>query len=380
MRPGGVLSRANGLKNPSPERASETSGEDVGSGPPSGRVRSGRVGSGDESLTSGADAHTPKTAAQILCLAACEVLPAIMAAFALAGGAPTSTSGSVAKISNSLCSVAVPASGRTSAARPSASSSLDICDTPTGVFRSTASTCVSIVSSAGATACAAATSKFSPPSGSACITGSTNDTAPSNAAPMPSSTADRPSGVVAAAFAGSNAAPGASIAITPATCDAAAAAAARGSSAVHSLAHSINLARSITHASRSSSRDSNSHSQSSPLAPGTARESSAEATPPPCCNHPRTVSRSATTAPGGSRKPPSGGVAPAPCCCAPKTPDPDPFSGRTNVPGSSAPMPRSRPGQEGMAAERTSRLGYLVSPRSASRNAERSASSGTTLT
>ena len=115
MRPGGVLSRAKGLKKI--QLRSARRGGKIGRG---FLVRSGG------SLTFGADAHTPKTAAQILCLAACEVLPAIMAAFALAGGAPTSTSGSPAKISNSLCSVAVPASGRTSAARPRASSNLDI--------------------------------------------------------------------------------------------------------------------------------------------------------------------------------------------------------------------------------------------------------------
>ena len=89
--------------------------------------RGGKIGRGflvrsGGSLTFGADAHTPKTAAQILCLAACEVLPAIMAA--LPGGGAHVHVRQPRQISNSLCSVAVPASGRTSEARPSASSNL----------------------------------------------------------------------------------------------------------------------------------------------------------------------------------------------------------------------------------------------------------------
>mmetsp|Transcript_4138 Transcript_4138/g.18391 ORF Transcript_4138/g.18391 Transcript_4138/m.18391 type:complete len:343 (+) Transcript_4138:406-1434(+) len=95
-------------------------------------------------------------AAHTLCRAACDVRPAVIAALALAGGDLTSSAGNPERMANSRCSSAVPASGRTSAVLPIDSSSLDICETATGEENSTASIRVSIPSSAGATAAAAA--------------------------------------------------------------------------------------------------------------------------------------------------------------------------------------------------------------------------------
>ena len=118
-------------------------------------------------LTSGAAAHTPSMAAHTLCRAACDVRPAVIAALALAGGDLTSSVGNPERMAKSRCSSAVPASGRTSAVLPIDSSSLDICETATGEENSTESIRVSIPSSAGATAAAAAgspTRGASPPS------------------------------------------------------------------------------------------------------------------------------------------------------------------------------------------------------------------------
>lgn len=145
-------------------------------------------------------------AAHTLCRAACDVRPAVIAALALAGGDLTSSAGNPERMANSRCSSAVPASGRTSAVLPIDSSSLDICETATGEENSTASIRVSIPSSAGATAAAAA--GLADERGIAAIAGSTKLTHPSSALPMASSTALRPSGPIAAAFAGSSGPPG----------------------------------------------------------------------------------------------------------------------------------------------------------------------------
>jgi hypothetical protein len=154
------------------------------------------------SLTCGAAVHTPSTAAQTRCLAACAVLPAMSAALARAGGAAASSEGRCPRISKSRFRIAAPASGLASAARPSASRSRDICETPTGDASVTASALESMASSAGAIAamtCVFAVPeavKFEPsaasPNGRACITGSTKLVAPSNAAPAASSNAERP--------------------------------------------------------------------------------------------------------------------------------------------------------------------------------------------
>mmetsp|Transcript_4661 Transcript_4661/g.16591 ORF Transcript_4661/g.16591 Transcript_4661/m.16591 type:complete len:354 (-) Transcript_4661:342-1403(-) len=282
--------------------------------------------------TFGAAAHTPSTAAHTLCRAACTVLPASIAAFARTGGAPASSTGRLPRSAKSRLSSADAASERTSAARPSASSSRASCDTATGDFRSIARSDVSMLSSAGVVDAAAA-----PVNGNACTTGSMNDTTPSNDAPIASSIADRPSAL--AAFASSGA-PGASHASVVETRDAAEDAAAFGSSAVHSLVTSMRRARRVTHASRSSSLDSYSCSHWSPIAVGTPALDRPCATPAPCSSHVRVVSRSATTAPSGSFAAPAAAeeddetsAAAAEAwvwaCCAPYTPDPGPFpSGR----------------------------------------------------
>jgi len=102
--------------------------------------------------TCGAAVHTPSTAAQTRCLAACAVLPAMSAALARAGGAAASSEGRCPRISKSRFRIAAPASGLASAARPSASRSRDICETPTGDASVTASALESMASSAGAIA------------------------------------------------------------------------------------------------------------------------------------------------------------------------------------------------------------------------------------
>ena len=104
------------------------------------------------SLTCGAAVHTPSTAAQTRCLAACAVLPAMSAALARAGGAAASSEGRCPRISKSRLRIAAPASGLASAARQSASRSRDICETPTGDASVTASALESMASSAGAIA------------------------------------------------------------------------------------------------------------------------------------------------------------------------------------------------------------------------------------
>ena len=170
-----------------------------------------------------------------------------------------------------------------------------------------------------------------------------------------------------------------------------AAAAAAGSSAVHSLVTSMSRALKPIQASRSSSRVSYSSSHSSPLHSGAPAVERPDASPPPRCSHVLAHSSSAATAPPGSETPPPLAAADAPFsapppapnpprCCAPHTPDPIALSGLTNVPGSSAPIALSSPGHAGIAAARTSSLGCLVSPRSASRNAARNPSSPMTWT
>ena len=225
----------------------------------------------------------------------------------------------------------------------------------------------------GRPACATATTRFSPPSGNACITGSTNETAPSNAAPMPSSTADRPSGVVAAAGGIQR---GARCEHRDHPRDVRRRRRRRRSRFERSaqLGALHQPRRSITHASRSSSLDSNPHSQSSPLAPGTARESSAEATPPPCLL-PADRLEERDDGAGGKSQAPLGGVAPAPCCCAPKRQIPTP-----------SPVERTSRQLRAHAAQQTGPGGYAAERRQAGYGESRSArtrpsdSSGTTLT
>ena len=317
-------------------------------------------------------------AAHTLCLAACDVRPAIIAAFALAGGDLTSSVGKPARIAKSLCNNAAPASGRTSAVLPMLSSSRDICDTATGDVNSTASIRVSIPSSAGAAAFATTGLDVN---GTACIAGSTKLTHPSSADPMASSMALLPSGPIAA-LEGSRGPPGWTHPSTAVTDSAIAVAAATGSSAVHNLATSMSRARRPIQASRSSSRVSYSSSHSSPLHSGAPVVCSPDASPPPRCSHVRVHSSRATTAPSGSipdlfASDPDAGP-PPPCAWTPHTPDPRDLSGRTNVPGSSAPIALSNPGHAGIAAARTHSRGYLVKPRSASKNARRNDSSDTT--
>mmetsp|Transcript_14340 Transcript_14340/g.58403 ORF Transcript_14340/g.58403 Transcript_14340/m.58403 type:complete len:512 (-) Transcript_14340:834-2369(-) len=334
-------------------------------------------------------------AAHTLCRAACDVRPAVIAALALAGGDLTSSVGNPERMAKSRCSSAVPASGRTSAVLPIDSRSLDICETATGEENSTESIRVSIPSSAGATGAAAA--GVADERGIAAIAGSTKLTHPSSALPMASSTALRPSGPIAAAFAGSSGPPGWTQPSTAVTDPAIAAAAAAGSSAVHSLVTSMSRALNPIQASRSSSRVSYSSSHSSPLHSGAPAVERPDASPPPRCSHVLAHSSSAATAPPGSENPfdpiaappdapfstpPAVRTADPPRCWAwaPHTPDPIALSGLTNVPGSSAPIALSSPGHAGIAAARTSSLGCLVSPRSASRNAARKPSSLMTWT
>jgi hypothetical protein len=301
------------------------------------------------------------------------------AALARAGGAAASSEGRCPRISKSRFRIAAPASGLASAARPSASRSRDICETPTGDASVTASALESMASSAGAIAamtCVFAVPeavKFEPsaasPNGRACITGSTKLVAPSNAAPAASSNAERPEASTEGvwdAFAGSSAPPACTSAHVCATRVAAALAAATGTKHVHSLVISIRRARCCTHTSLSSSKVSYSCSHSSPADSGHRDALSPAATPPPRTSQCLAVSSSATTAPSGNVKRSLGGS----------------FtifsSGLTKPFGSSAPAARRMPGHAATAAPSVSSVGYLVRPSRASRNATLSCASGST--